>query len=162
MNHKYLILFLLFFCKNLFCLEIQYFISDFFYKNPHSYTINGSRLIKYYPGKLMESAASTNSKIFKKCEKNNQSDFIINLHPISVYDSFLRKIVTEMRVQLYSANDISKEFQIEYEEQIFLKEYSEDLITEHYSRLLNILYNEIALKKIPAEQIHGDICSQFN
>ena len=162
MNHKYLILFLLFFCKNLFCFEIQYFISEFFYKNPHSYSINGFKLVKYFPGELLESALKSNQEIYKSCEPETKTDYIVNLYPITVYDPFLKSITTDMKVKIFSENTVKPvELIVSYHNQVFLKEDSENLITEHYTKLIDKLSNKVSEIKLPSKKIDGKNCLNF-
>ncbi len=163
MNLKYIILFFLFFCKNLFCIEIQYFLSDFFYKNPHSYLMNGIKLINYYPGELLEDAFETKKGIYKKCQPEIKSDFIVNLYPVTVYDPFLKNLNTDIKVRLYSESAKKyNELKISHENRVYLQEYSEGLITQHYIELIDILSNEISKVTFPIKKINGDRCLNFN
>jgi hypothetical protein len=102
-------------------------------------------LLNIFSGELLESALKTKQGIYKSCEPETKTDYIVNLHPITVYDLFLKSITTDMKVRIFSENTAKPvELIVNYENQVFLKEDSENLITEHYSKLIDKLSNKIS------------------
>ena len=152
---------ILLYCNNLFCVEIQYFISPYFFKNPHSYSINGLQNYKYNLGELLNEAFLEKTNIYKKCLDQEKSDYIVNLMPSTFYNPALQTISTNLKVRVYFNDRQTINLFIKHENQVFLNENNNKVITEHFSKLIDLLSTELLNLNFGHSKIDGAICKIF-
>ena len=93
---------LIFISKQGFCVDIQYFLSPYFFKNPQSYWVNGNQNIQYNLGELFSKAINETNYNFSKCNKNVISDSVINIYPVTVYNPVTFQLQTDVKIRVYS------------------------------------------------------------
>lgn len=158
---SFIILLSLYF-HNINATEIQYYITQYFYINPHSYSINGVQVQKYNPGKLFDLAFLSKNDIYKKCAEKQESYLIVNLYPQTFYNPQMNTLTTDLKVRIYDGKgSLAKTISINQKNQVFLKEHSDTLITKHYSDLIDRLSGTLLLEKKLSNKIDGSFCKIF-
>ena len=124
-NINKLIFLIIFLSQNVLCAEIQYFLSPYFFKNPQSYSINGSRNVNYNLGELFSKAIEQSNSNYYKCSNDNISDVIINLNPITFYNPGILLLQTDVKIRIYSLNKKFNELNVQMKEIVRLGENSD-------------------------------------
>ena len=118
---------------------------------------------KFNIGELMD-AAINKSKKFHKCDNQINSEVILNLFPITFYNPAMEILYSELNVRIYdNGGENKKNFLVKYQELIKLNQNGDKQITNHYIKLINLMYERLQdfnLKKTPL--INGSICKVFN
>jgi hypothetical protein len=157
-----LLFLLLFISKQGFCVDIQYFLSPFFFKNPQSYQVNGSQNVKYNLGELFSKAIEQTNNNFYKCRNNEVSDAIINLHPITFYNPGILQLQTDIKIRVYSLKKNIDEFTLQEKEIVRLSANSEHALLSHYKSLARKISQSLSEFDLDTKiKLYGEICSTF-
>jgi hypothetical protein len=162
MNRRILFILLFLYSSKIYSIEVQYFISPYFYENPHSYSINGFQYYKYYPGPLLESAIKKTKKNYFKCNTDNKSDLILYLFPRTFYNPLMTTLYTDLNVRIFnSINKNEKNLLIKYENIVKLNQTADEQIRDHYSNLINKLDFQLSNINSSNKKIDGNFCRIF-
>ena len=148
----------------LYGLEVQYFISPFFYHNPQTYSLNGLQYYNFNTGKLIDSAIYKSGLKYFKCSARHNSDVLIYLYPETFYNPLMTTLYTDLNVRVYINNGQNiNNFLVQHQNNVYLNEYSENQFEEHYLGLLTKLDKELIFfnKNNITTKINGSLCNLF-
>lgn len=154
---------LIFITKQGFCVDIQYFLSPYFFKNPQSYWVNGHQNIHYNLGELFSKAINETNDNFFECHKNVISDAVINMHPITVYNPVTFQLQTDVKIRIYSLKKkINNELEVHEKNIVQLDSNSDFKLIGHYKKIsTKINQSLLALDLASNNKINGEICDSF-
>ena len=149
--------------KQGFCVDIQYFLSPYFFKNPQSYWVNGHQNVQYNLGELFSTAINETNDNFYKCNKNISSDAVINMYPLTVYNPATFQLQTDVKIRVYSLNKkINHELKV-YEKNIIQLDANSDFrLIKHYKNVSVKINQSLEALNLDSEiKINGGICYSF-
>ena len=146
-----------------FCVDIQYFLSPYFFKNPQSYWVNGNQNIQYNLGELFSKAINETNDNFSKCNKNVISDAVINMYPVTVYNPVTFQLQTNVKIRVYSLKKkINNELEVHEQNIVQLDTNSDFRLIGHYKKVsIKINQSLVALNLDSEIKMNGEICSSF-
>ena len=154
---------LIFISKQGFCVDIQYFLSPYFFKNPQSYWVNGNQNIKYNLGELFSKAINETNDNFSKCNKNVISDAVINMYPITVYNPVTFQLQTDVKIRVYSLKKkINHELEVSEKNIVKLDTSSDFRLIKHYKNVSTKINQSLVALNLDSDiKMNGEICNTF-
>jgi len=144
-------------------MDAQFFISPFFYQNPHSFSINGIQLKKFNPGFLLESAITNKFKNYQKCSSGLKTDFVIYLYLNTFYNPLMTTIYSDLSARIYNqSNGNYKNLLVKFKNISLINNSIDSQLVAHYEQLVTNLDNHVRkLSNKNKNKIDGKICKVF-
>jgi hypothetical protein len=157
-------LILLFFLINSssFAAEIQYVISEEFYKNVYTIQQRGTKNIFYNPGMFFDSAVKRmdpEGKTITKCEAEQESMMIVHLFPGPSYNPVTRMYRTDLEVRIIDGSGkVSKTIVLDHGT---VGDYSlpEEHMTRHFVKTIDKMLLKLSDDLQKSEDLlNGNLC----